>query len=65
MGVVALVPLQVMFFEKLIQKQVQQVSLGEAHTVVLDAEGSVYTYGWAELGQLGIKRVFGNKTPDY
>jgi len=26
------------------------VSLGEAHTLVLDKEGSVYSFGWAELG---------------
>ena len=64
MGVVSLVPLHVTFFQKLVQKSVQQVSLGEAHTLVLDQEGSVYSFGWAELGQLGIKRVFGAKTPD-
>jgi alpha-tubulin suppressor-like RCC1 family protein len=65
MGVVSLVPLHVMYFQKLIRKVVVWVSLGEAHTIVLDSEGSVYSFGWAELGQLGIKKLIGNKSPDF
>jgi alpha-tubulin suppressor-like RCC1 family protein len=31
------------------------VALGEAHTLVLDNNGAVYSFGWNELGQLGLK----------
>ena len=36
---------------------VRQVSLGEAHSLVLDEKGAVYGFGWNDFGQLGI----GNK----
>lgn len=29
---------------------------GEAHTLLLDADGKVYSFGWGEDGQLGISR---------
>lgn len=31
-------------------KSVQSVALGEAHTLVLDSHGKVYSFGWGELG---------------
>ena len=53
MGYVSTMPIISSFFLKK-NRQVRQVALGEAHTVVLDDCGSVYTFGWGELGQLGI-----------
>ena len=38
---------------------VLHVSLGDAHTIVLDKEGQVYTFGYSEYGQLGVKVAFG------
>lgn len=35
-------------------KNVKSVACGEAHTVVLNSEGTVYAFGWAEDGQLGL-----------
>ena len=35
-------------------KSVKQIALGEAHTLVLDTAGTVYTFGWNEFGQLGV-----------
>lgn len=34
-------------------KGVQELALGEAHTVILDIFGQVSTFGWNALGQLG------------
>ena len=34
--------------------KIKQVALGEAHTLVLTAKGSLYTFGWNEFGQLGV-----------
>ena len=31
-----------------------QVSLGEAHTLVLDNDGQIYSFEWGDLGQLGF-----------
>lgn len=50
LGKVAIVPQQVRVGGK-----VKQIALGEAHTVILDSLGTVYTCGWSELGQLGVK----------
>ena len=33
---------------------VKSVACGEAHTLLLEAEGRVYAFGWAEDGQLGL-----------
>ena len=35
-------------------RKVVQVALGEAHTLVLDSLGQVYSFGWGQLGQLGV-----------
>jgi alpha-tubulin suppressor-like RCC1 family protein len=35
-------------------KNVKGVACGEAHTVVLNSEGTVFAFGWAEDGQLGL-----------
>lgn len=35
-------------------KVIEQVALGEAHSLILDNTGQVYSFGWGELGQLGI-----------
>ncbi|CAG9318356.1 unnamed protein product [Blepharisma stoltei] len=36
-------------------KQICGVACGEAHTLALDTEGKVYSFGWNEYGQLGIE----------
>ncbi len=36
-------------------KHVKQISLGEAHTLVLDLDNTLYAFGWGELGQLGVE----------
>ena len=33
---------------------VKQIACGEAHTLALSYEGKVYSWGWAEDGQLGL-----------
>jgi alpha-tubulin suppressor-like RCC1 family protein len=35
-------------------RKVVQTALGEAHTLVLDNFGQVYSFGWGQLGQLGV-----------
>ncbi|CDW84371.1 UNKNOWN [Stylonychia lemnae] len=54
MGYVQIQPNQLSFFTNL-SKRIKQVALGEAHTIVLDHEGQVYSFGWGEHGQLGVK----------
>ena len=51
MGHVLTAPKRVDYFGN----NIKQVSLGEAHTVALDTKGSVFSFGWGELGQLGVK----------
>ena len=41
------------------------MSLGEAHTLVLDRQGTVYSFGWGELGQLGLKELHKKNNPDF
>jgi len=36
--------------------KVVQCALGEAHSLVLDDLGHVYSFGWSDLGQLGITK---------
>ncbi len=50
-GFVVLSPKKVEYFS---ERKVVQIALGEAHTLVLDKEGRVFSFGWGELGQLGI-----------
>lgn len=52
-GVLALVP---MVIEEFIDQRVniKAVACGEAHTLMLDSEGKVYSCGWGEDGQLGL-----------
>lgn len=40
-------PRQVMPFKDM---TVEQVALGEAHSLVLDSMGQVYSFGWGDLG---------------
>lgn len=53
MGYVAFVPQRVESFRKK-RVKVKAVACGEAHTLVLDADGKVFAFGWAEDGQLGL-----------
>ena len=50
MGKVATVPIHVSYFQSKQQTKVQQIALGEAHTLVLDEKGQVYAFGWSEFG---------------
>jgi alpha-tubulin suppressor-like RCC1 family protein len=36
---------------------IKSVACGEAHTLLLDSEGKVYSFGWAEDGQLGTNEL--------
>ena len=36
-------------------KQIKQVALGEAHTIVLNSDAHVFTFGWNDFGQLGVQ----------
>ena len=56
-GLVATRPQEVEFFSN---RLIEQVALGEAHSLVLDSQGRVYSFGWAELGQLGIGETTAN-----
>jgi alpha-tubulin suppressor-like RCC1 family protein len=56
MGFVVASPKKVSYFSDS-GLTINQVSLGEAHSLVLDSNGSVYSFGWGDLGQLGIKGV--------
>ena len=47
------VPTLVLYFTEA-KRAVKQIATGEAHSVVLDDLGQVYTFGWGELGQLGV-----------
>lgn len=49
-GYVALKPLKLDCFTK----KIKGGACGEAHTLVLDEEGSIYAFGWGEDGQLGV-----------
>lgn len=51
-GFVIKKPTLVQYFYEI---QVTQIALGEAHTIVLDKTGKVYSFGWNALGQLGVK----------
>ncbi|OMJ84646.1 hypothetical protein SteCoe_14163 [Stentor coeruleus] len=35
-------------------KKIKGTACGEAHTLVIDNEGALYSFGWAEDGQLGL-----------
>lgn len=49
-GFVALKPIKL----ESIKKKIKGGACGEAHTLILDEEGSLYTFGWGEDGQLGV-----------
>jgi alpha-tubulin suppressor-like RCC1 family protein len=51
MGLFSASPQKVEFFSG---KRLKAVACGEAHTLVLDSSGIVYSFGWAEDGQLGL-----------
>lgn len=38
------------------KRRIKQIALGEAHTLMLDDLGQVYSCGWGDLGQLGISK---------
>ena len=40
--------------------QVKQISCGENHTVMVDYNGSVYTWGTSMFGKLGHPNIYGN-----
>jgi hypothetical protein len=52
MGLVALRPVLLKELSKA-RTCVKAVACGEAHTLLLDSEGKIYSFGWAEYGQLG------------
>lgn len=35
-------------------KSIKQVALGEAHTLMLNTDGHVFSCGWNDFGQLGV-----------
>ena len=47
------------FFEV---QAVCQIALGEAHTLALTVQGSLYAFGWNEFGQLGVGSQTVNNT---
>ena len=53
-GKVCLQPIHLTYFSEQ-NIRIKQIALGEAHTLALDDSGTVYSFGWSELGQLGIK----------
>lgn len=53
LGYVALRPMLVEGIHRTGRK-LKGVACGEAHTLALDSEGTVYAFGWAEDGQLGL-----------
>lgn len=52
-GYVALRPLKLKEFSRQGVK-IKSVACGEAHSLMLDSDGKVYSFGWDEDGQLGI-----------
>ena len=50
MGVVSMRPKQIEYFTDI---PIVQVACGEAHTIVLDKWGRLFSFGWNQLGQLG------------
>eukprot|EP00347_Sterkiella_histriomuscorum_P007995 403346770 len=54
-GFVSLIPQQLKYFENK-QRRIKQVALGEAHSIALDHEGAVYSFGWNNHSQLGFKQ---------
>ncbi|OMJ91855.1 hypothetical protein SteCoe_5531 [Stentor coeruleus] len=55
-GFVALNPVKI---HDLVEEQVfiKSVACGEAHTLLLDSEGKVYSFGWGDDGQLGFDNM--------
>lgn len=53
MGYLALLPQRIDTFRHK-RVKAKSIACGEAHTLVLDSEGTVYAFGWAEDGQLGL-----------
>lgn len=53
LGLVALKPCKLSFFTEN-DIFIKSAACGEAHTLLLDTLGTVYSFGWAEDGQLGI-----------
>ena len=53
MGCVVLRPQAVSYFTSN-RITVKGVSCGEAHTIALDSEGHLYSFGWGAYGQLGL-----------
>lgn len=55
-GFVALHPMKLTEFKKHGIK-IRGLACGEAHTLLLDSEGTVYSFGWGDDGQLGVDEV--------
>lgn len=55
LGYFTSVPIKIDFFSNV---QVKGLACGEAHTLVIDHNGSIYSFGWAEDGQLGLPSMW-------
>ena len=56
-GCVALQPVKLDYFTK----KIKGGACGEAHTLIVDEDGNVFSFGWGEDGQLGISNTEGAK----
>ncbi|OMJ85941.1 hypothetical protein SteCoe_12644 [Stentor coeruleus] len=52
-GHVALRPQKIKYCSKQ-NLSIKAVACGEAHTLLLDSDGRIFAFGWAEYGQLGL-----------
>ena len=55
-GFVALIPMKISELKKTGIK-IKGLACGEAHTLLLDSEGTVYSFGWGDDGQLGVEEI--------
>ncbi|CAI2377265.1 unnamed protein product [Moneuplotes crassus] len=54
MGLVQLTPKLIEYFQEV---PIIQAGCGEAHTLLLDKWGRIFSFGWHQLGQLGVGKV--------
>lgn len=54
MGIVQLTPKVLEYFSDV---PIVQASCGEAHSLLLDQWGRVFSFGWHQLGQLGVGKL--------
>ena len=55
LGYFAPSPVRVEFFKG---KKIKTLACGEDHTLVVDSDGALYSFGWAEDGQLGLPSMW-------